>query len=340
MAAGTSSVKGAEDHRQESACLEGTHPKGQIPPLPSPSFPLCKKPISVWSEDYVWRLLTEDPQPCDYSGEGLEARSARMSMSATSSAKQSSEHLLQTRASASGSAMVIGQHSTTTTSNSSELHDTRTVFRAKNSVTDSPSQSPPLLVPSTRALSRPPPATLSTGIAPARSGHPQNSARNSSESPPSSPVIDLTAIDNDNIENDDDDFDKLFADVDMAQFEDSSTLSPSHDHGMTTMLKQDSKMQPLSSRKRRSSSMSSKQSDSRVQVHDDTRGGSSGQGALVPFKSQKEKASFRHRQEVEKSRVSSCPVCAVAFQPRYVCCTYTAYSACTVLRMRMPTRNG
>ena len=34
-------------------------------------------------------------------------------------------------------------------------------------------------------------------------------------------------------------------------------------------------------------------------------------------RSGKEKASINQRMEVEKSSISSCPVCAMAFQPRY-----------------------
>lgn len=315
MATGTSSVTGAEAQSREApAHPEGALTEGQLPPLPSPSFPLCKKPIGVWSEEYVWGLLTEGPQSWDCFGEGLEARSAGMSRTEASSAKQSIKHLHQTRPTGSSS--------------SKEPPDTRTVCTTKN--TASPSQSSPTLVPDTPALSRPPHGTIRTGISATSSGHPRSSVFNSSQNPPSPPVIDLTAVEDDNGGYDDQDFDELFASVDMAQFDESSTLSQSHDHGMTTIVKQDSKVQPLSSRRGQNSSMPSKRADSRAEVYSDSGGGrvGSGRAALqtgLPSRSQKGKASFSHRLEVEKSSVSSCPVCAVAFQPRYVRCTY-AYS--------------
>lgn len=299
-------MKGAEDQSKEMpAHPEGAHPEGQLPPLPSPSFPLCKKPIGVWSEEYVWSLLTEDPQSCDCFGEGLEAHGVRMSTREASSARQSFEHIRQTRPTASGSGK--------------EPHDTT----VRNTV--SPSRSSPTLVPDTPAPFRPPPAAPSPGISAASGGRPQSSVFNSSHNPPSPPVIDLTAIEDDDGGYDDQDFDKLFAGVDMAQFDES--LSQSHDHGGTTVLKQDNKVQPLSSRRGRNSSMPSKQSDSRTEVHGDSGSRRVGSGRIalqtsLPYRSQKEKAGFSHRLEVEKSSVSSCPVCAVAFQPRYVCCTY------------------
>ena len=333
MAVGTSNVNGAEDqHREGPAHPEGACPQGQLPPLPSPSFPLCRKPISVWSEDYVWTLLTGDAQSCDQFEVHLGAGSSRMSTSIASSTEQSFEHVCQSRPTTSCSAIVTGEYATTT---SSEPHVTRGFLcTTENTLSGPPSQRPPMPVPDTRALTtcRPRPAATTSGVC----SPPHSSICTSPQSLSSPSVIDLTATEDDDGGPDDNDFDKLFADVDMAQFEESCLTSQSNDHSDATVLKQDSKVQSLSSRRRRSCSVSNVQSGSRVEMYGDSGGGGVGSGRAVlqtgPSSGSRsgKKAGINHRVE-EKSSVSSCPVCAVAFQPRYMVGMHAPHGICEIV---------
>lgn len=347
MAVGTSNVNDAEDqHREGPAHPEGARPQGQLPPLPSPSFPLCRKPISVWSEDYVWTLLTGDAQPCNQFGVNLGAGSSRMSTNVASSTEQSFEHVCQSRPTTSCSTMVTGEYTTTTTS--SEPHVTRSFLcTAENMLSAPPSQRPPMLVPDTCALTTcsPHPAAFSSGTATTSGVCPpsHSSICTSSQSLSSPSVIDLTATEDDDGGPDDNDFDRLFADVDMAQFEESCLASQSTDSSETTVLKQDSKVQSLSSRRGQSCSVSNVQSGSRVEMYSDSGGGGVGSGRVAlqtdaPSDSRSgKKAGISHRVE-EKSSVSSCPVCAVAFQPRYIwwACTYCM----TFVKLLFACKNG
>ena len=324
MATGTSKVNNVEDpHRDRHAHSEGTRPpQGVLPPLPSPSSSLYKRPTSVWTEEYVWTLLTGDTQTCGQDG------STRVSARVAPSAEQSFEQLCQSRPTASCSASVTVEHTTTTTT-SSKPHIARSVLcTTESAVSCPPSQRSPVLVPDAgvqlptcRTLT----ATASSGKTTASNVHSSShcsAACNSSESPSSLSVIDLTATEDD-IGDEDQDFDSLFADVDMAQFEESCLASQPNDHSMTnTVLSQGSKLQSPSNRRGLNFPVSNMQSGFRVEMYGGCGGGGVGSGHVVmqtdpPSRSGKEKASINHRVEEKKSSLSSCPVCAMAFQPRY-----------------------
>lgn len=315
MATDTSRANNVKDPRRDRHS-EGTRlPQGVLPPLPSPSPSLYKKPTSVWTEEYVWTLLTGDTQPCGQEG------STRVSAKAAPSAEQS-------RPTAGHSAPVTVEH-TTTTNTSSKPHIARSFLcTTANAISCSPSQRCPVLVsdagtllPTCRTLT----ATASSGKTIASNIHSSSHysvASNSSQSLSSLPVIDLTAT-KDDIGDEDHDFDSLFADVDMAQFEESCFASEPDDHSMTnTVLSQGSKLQSDSNREGLNCPVSNKQSGFRVEMYGDCGGGGVGSGHVVlqtgpPSRSGMEKASINHRVEEEKNSYSRCPVCAMAFQPRY-----------------------
>lgn len=315
----------AEDQHREGDVRPGACAQGQLSSLPSPSFPLCKKPISVWSEEYVWTLLAGDAaQSCEQFGVDLGAGSSRISVKVAPSTEQTFEQLVQAGP-ASCCASVAGE--CTTTTSSSEPHITGGLLCTAKCASSGPSQRPPMLVPDAGTLStcRPPPATVSSGTVTTTGVCPpaQNSVSNSSQSLSSLPVIDLTEIKDDECgDYEDQDFDRLFEDVDMAQFEESCLVSQSNDCSVTIEPKQDSELQPPSIRGGQNCSVSNAQADSRVEVYGDRDGEMESERVLLrthpPSRGGKEKAGIDHRVEVEKSSVLSCPVCAVAFQPRYV----------------------
>ena len=323
VATGTSKVNNVEDsHRDTHAHSEGARPPpGVLPPLPSPSSSLYKKPTSVWTEEYVWTLLTGNTQPFGQDG------STRVSARVAPSAEQSFEQLCQSRPTASCSAPVTVEHTTTTTT-SSKPHIARSVLSTTaNAVSCPPSQRSPVLVPDAGTLlptCRTLTATANSGKTTASNIHSSShcsAACNSSQSPSSLPFIDLTATEDD-FDGEDQDFDSLFADVDMAQFEESCFASQPNDHSMTnTMRSQGSKLQSPSNRRGLNCPVSNMQSGFRVERYGDCGGGGVGSGHVVlqtgSPRSGKEKASINRRMEVEKSSISSCPVCAMAFQPRY-----------------------
>ena len=324
MAADTSSVSDAEDQHREGDAHPDACAQGQLSSLPSPSFPLYKKPISVWSEEYVWTLLAGDTaQSCEQFGEDLGAGSSRISVKVAPLTEQTFEQLVQAGP-AICCASVAGE--CTTTTSSSEPHLKGGFLCTAESASSGPSRRPPMLVPEAGTLStcRPPPATVSSGTAATTGVCPpaQNSVSNSSQSLTSLPVIDLTAIEDDKGgDYEDQDFDRLFEDVDMEQFEESCLVSQSNDCSVTIEPKQDSELQPPCIRGRQNCSVSNAQADSRVELYGDSGGEMESERVLLrthPPRGGKEKAGINHRVEEEKSSVSSCPVCAVAFQSRYI----------------------